>query len=64
LANQTANTIAKAFVEILLAPLELFYISSNCEMIFYSDSPKLMDVDKIKKEDKGIKKEKEESKEG
>lgn len=32
--------------------------------MFYSDSPKSMDVDKIKKEDKGIKKEKEEPKEG
>lgn len=44
---------------------DLYFISNKMNMIYLcSDAPKSMDIDKVKKEEKGVKKEKEEPKEG
>lgn len=43
----------------------VYFISNIMKIIyFFSDAPKSMDIDKVKKEEKGVKKEKEEPKEG
>lgn len=43
----------------------VYFISNIMKIIYFcSDAPKSMDIDKVKKEEKGVKKEKEEPKEG
>lgn len=43
----------------------VYFISNIMKIIYFcSDAPKSMDIDKVKNEEKGVKKEKEEPKEG